>query len=297
MKTGFWSTKKVFAVFAIILLIVSGSFALLAAAKQVPTGYTGVLLTWGEATATLSPGFHWIMPIGQEIFLMNSQVHKTEAMESSASQDLQEVTTSIAVNFELDESHILDIYRELRSDYEDRVVKPQIQEALKSATSKYIATALITQRESVQETFMNILREKLSQYHINILSVSVTNFQFSATFNAAIEAKVTAEQKALEAQNYLRQVEYEAQQQIIKANAEANATITLAQANATKTIITANATAESIRLVNSELANSQQYLDYLEIMQWNGELPYYYGGTGNLPIFTIPVPTNSTETP
>ncbi len=294
MNSGFWSLKKFFTIIAVIVIIVSGSLATTVSAKQVPTGFTGVLLNWGEATKTLNPGFHWINPIGQEIFLMNTQIQKTEATESSASRDLQEVTTTIAVNYQLDASKVLNIYRELRSDYESRVVKPQIQEALKAATAKYIATELITQRESVKDSFLNILRDRLSIYNIVVLSVSVTNFQFSASFNAAIEAKVTAEQKALEAQNYLAQVEYEAQQQIIKANAQANATVTIAQAEAMKTIITANATAESIRRVNSELANSQAYLEYMEIMQWNGELPYYYGGNGQLPIFTIPIPTNST---
>jgi hypothetical protein len=41
-------------------------------------------------------------------------------------------------------------------------------------------------------------------------TLSITNFEFSATFTAAIEAKVAAEQAVLEAQNKLERVKVEA---------------------------------------------------------------------------------------
>jgi regulator of protease activity HflC (stomatin/prohibitin superfamily) len=55
--------------------------------------------------------------------------------------------------------------------------------------------------------------------------LSITNFQFSDTFTAAIEAKVAAEQAVLEALNKLEQVKVEAQQREAEAKGEADARI------------------------------------------------------------------------
>lgn len=135
--------------------------------------------------------------------------------------------------------------------------------------------------------------------------MSIVDFQFSESFTTAIEAKVTAEQRALESLNKLEQIKYDAQQRIIEADATKNATITLAEAEALKKTIEANATAqallvvktaeaESIRLLLDQLRmqNQTEYLQYLAILQWNGILPYIYAGD-QLP-FLFTLPTNAT---
>jgi len=253
----------------------------------VPAGHKGILLNWGEAISVQNEGLHIISPIGQDIVLINTQIQKATATESTASSDLQEVTTTVAVNYRLDAKQVLTIYKDLRNDYEIRVITPNIQEALKAATAKYVATELITERESVKDSFFNILKSKLSGYGIEVLSVSVTEFQFSEPFTRAIEAKVTAEQDALAAQNKLKQIEYEAQQQVIQASANATAIITLANANANATIISANATAEAVQIIQAQL--TPEYIQYLYAIGWDGQLPLYWSGNGTSPFIMIPV--------
>ena len=53
----------------------------------------------------------------------------------------------------------------------------------------------------------------------------ITDFKFSDTFTAAIEAKVAAEQAVLEATNKLERVKVEAQQREAEAKGEADARI------------------------------------------------------------------------
>jgi regulator of protease activity HflC (stomatin/prohibitin superfamily) len=52
---------------------------------------------------------------------------------------------------------------------------------------------------------------------------NIVNFDFSKSFNDAIEAKVTAEQNALAEKNKLEQVKYEAEQKVVAAEAQAKA--------------------------------------------------------------------------
>ena len=274
----------------VVVVIVSAVAIFGNATVTIPTGYKGVLLVWGEATEVLPEGLHFINPIGTDIELMNVQIQKSEATEATASEDLQEVTTTVAVNYRLEEAYLLEIYKNFRQDYEARIIAPNIEESLKAATAEYAATELITNREEVKTTFLNILESRVDDYHIEILSVSVTNFQFSPSFTAAIEAKVTAEQKALEAQNKLKQIEYEAQQQVIQASANATAITTLAQANANATVTAANATAEAIQIIQVEL--TPEYVQYLVAIGWDGKLPLYWSGNGTMPLLLIP-----TETP
>jgi regulator of protease activity HflC (stomatin/prohibitin superfamily) len=260
----------------ILVIVIFGGALYVQGFKRIPAGYRGVLLTWGKVEERILPeGLGFIIPFVQSVELMNVQVQKAESTESTATNDLQEITTTVAVNFRLRPNAVNEIYRELRQDYVSRVIKPNIEESLKAATALYKAEALIQQRAIVKATFDDILAERLDVFNIDVVAVSLTDFQFSPSFSAAIEAKVTAEQQALEAKNKLEQVRYEAQQQIIQAEAEKNATIARAQGEAEAAIIEADATAQSIELITSQM--TPEYAQYLWLSQWDGKLPAVVG--------------------
>jgi regulator of protease activity HflC (stomatin/prohibitin superfamily) len=147
------------------------------------------------------------------------------------------------------------------------LIDPAIQDTVKAATAKFNAEALITRRPEVKEAIEVGLKEKLSESNINIKSVSITNFEFSQSFNSAIEAKVTAEQRALEAKNKLEQIKFEAQQKIETAKAEA----------------------ESIR-IQANAINSQGGADYVAlkmIERWDGSVPQTVIPGSSVPFFNM----------
>ncbi|KON30202.1 hypothetical protein AC482_04400 [miscellaneous Crenarchaeota group-15 archaeon DG-45] len=269
---------------AIIVVTVAGGVYV-----TVPAGYRGIVLTWGKPTGVFDEGLHFKMPIMQSVELMNVQIQKAESSESTASKDLQEVTTTIAVNYKLNPNQVLEIYRTLRQDYADRVIKPNIEESLKAVSAEFTAEELITKRAQLKVRFDDTLQERLNVFGIDVIAVSITDFQFSRSFNDAIEAKVTAEQRALEAKNKLKQVEYEAQQRVIEAEAERNATITRAmgeaealliakRAEAQAALIEANATARVILLISSQM--NPEYAQFKWLEEWDGKLPLFLGGEG-----------------
>ncbi len=262
------------ATLVVILIILGASGVVVATTSvvRVPSGYRGVLLTWGKVEdRILQEGLNFKIPFSQSVVLMNVQIQKTESVESTATKDLQEVSTTVAVNYRLDPLYVNEIYKELRQDYVNRVIKPNIEESLKATTAMFRAEELITKRSVVKQTFDSILEERLSKFHIQVVAVSLTDFQFSESFSAAIEAKVTAEQQALVAKNELERIRYEAQQQIIQAEAEKNATIRRAEGEAVSKIIAANATARTIEIISSRLTD--EYLEYLLVEKWDGRLP------------------------
>jgi regulator of protease activity HflC (stomatin/prohibitin superfamily) len=264
----------------IIILVLGGALYVQGFAK-VPAGYRGVLLTWGKPSdKILDVGLNFIIPFVQNIELMNVQLQKAESSEDTATKDLQQVTTTVAVNFRLNPNMVNQIYSDLRHDYVSRVIKPNIEESLKAATALYTAEELISLRTEVKASLDNILAERLVIFNIEVVSVSLTDFQFSPSFKAAIEAKVTAEQQALEAKNKLEQIRYEAQQQIIQAEALKNATVAIALGDAEAVIIEADATAAAIEVITSQM--TAEYAQYLWLTQWDGKLPAVVGSDSGL---------------
>lgn len=258
----------------IILLIIAiaGVVVVSTAAVRIPSGTRGVLLTWGKVEdRILQEGLNFKIPFTQTVVLMNTQIQKAESTESTATADLQEVTTTVAVNYRLDPSKVNMIYTDLRQDYANRVIKPNIEESLKATTAEFRAEELVTSRADVKATLDEILAERLAIFNIEVISVSLTDFQFSASFSEAIEAKVTAEQQALVAKNELEGIKHQAQQQIIQAEAAKNATIRRAEGDALAQIIEANATAKSIEIITAQM--TQEYANYLWLQQWDGKLP------------------------
>ena len=264
----------------IVIIIIAAGAIYTQSFARVPAGYRGVLLTWGKPEKKiLGEGLNYVLPFVQNVELMNVQVQKAESTESAATNDLQEVTTTVAVNFRLNPEAVNQIYRELRQDYVSRVIKPNIEESIKAATSKFRAEELITNRAIVKLAFDDILEARLRVFDIEVIAVSLTDFQFSPAFAAAIEAKVTAEQSALEAKNKLEQIRHEAQQQVIQAEAEKNATIALALGRAEAVVIDSEATAKAIEMITGQM--TAEYAQYLWLAEWDGKLPLVVGeGTG-----------------
>jgi regulator of protease activity HflC (stomatin/prohibitin superfamily) len=259
-------------VIVLLIVAIAGIVIVSTASVRVPSGFRGVLLTWGKVEdKVLVEGLNFKIPFSQSVVFMNVQIQKAESTESTATADLQEVSTTVAVNFRLNANSVNEIYRDLRQDYIDRVIKPNIEESLKATTALFRAEELVTKRAQVKQTFDTTLEERLAVFNIDVISVSLTDFQFSPSFAAAIDAKVTAEQQALVSKNELEQIRYEAQQQIIQAEAAKNATIRRAEGEALAQIIEANATARSIEIITSQM--TEEYAEYLWLIQWDGKLP------------------------
>jgi prohibitin 2 len=267
------NVRKITAVVVVLLIVaISGVVALSTATVRVPSGYRGVLLTWGKVEPTImGEGLGFKVPFSQTVVLMNVQIQKAESTEATATADLQEVSTTVAVNFRLDPLRVNDVYTDLRQDYINRVIKPNIEESLKATTAEYRAEELVTNRAAVKATLDSILAERLAIFNIDVVSVSLTDFAFSPSFSAAIDAKVTAEQQALVSKNELERIRYEAQQQIIQAEAAKNATMRRAEGDAFAQIIEANATAKAIEIITAQMTD--EYANYLWLQTWDGRLP------------------------
>ncbi len=227
----------------------------------------GIVTHFGAIDGTLGEGLHIINPLTTTVVEMDITTQKIETPSQAASKDLQSVSTIVSVNYNLDSAKVIDIYRELKNEYAERVITPSIQEAVKSATAKYTAEELITKREEVKGTIYQDLKNRLATRNIIVTEVLITTFDFSPSFNEAVEAKVKAEQDALASKNKLEQTKYEAEQKVVTATAEA----------------------ESIR-IQAQAVTSQGGADYVKlkaIEKWNGDVPTHMIPNASVPFIDL----------
>lgn len=244
---------------AITTVSMLGVILLIDGHKTVPTGHTGIKVVLGKAQEeTLGEGWHWKMPFVTKIEVMDNRTQKIKVEGSSASKDLQTVSTKVVVNFRIDKEQSSKLYRNVGRTYEETILAPAISNSVKAVTARYTATDLIQQRDEVALAMTEDLTEKMATYGIVIDGFNITNFDFSDEFNKAIEATQTAQQNALKAQQELEISKAEAEKKIVEAQGEA-------EANRIK--------AESI---------DDKILQQEFIKKWNGELPSVMGSDGNI---------------
>jgi len=258
------------------------------------SGQQGILLTWGRAApGSIGPGLHFKWPIAQSIIKFDTRTQKLGAdasansYDTAASKDLQVVKVNMAVNYHLIETKVPDIYTAVGSGYEDTVMVPALHDTFKAVTARYTAEELITKREEVRAAIQDLMTEKMKPYNIVIEQVSIVKFDFSEQFNNAIEAKVTAEQNALTEENKLKVIQFQAQQKVAAAQGERDAQIASAEAQAKTIELTAKAEAEKVALVNEQLRQSPNYIEYTKAQKWDGHLPIQFSSGGIQPFMNI----------
>jgi prohibitin 2 len=263
-----------------ILIVVFSTF------YTVESGTEGVLLTWDKAeSAAIGPGPHFKIPIAQRVVAFDMRTQKygadasTNTLESAASSDMQQVKMRLTVNYHLSQGTAPQIFSNIGAGYQDIVIVPTVHEAVKATTAKYKAVDLIGKRDEVSGEMKNLLIEKLRPYNIVVEQVSITDFDFGEQFNQAIEAKVTAEQQKQKADNDLQRIQVEAQQVKVAAEGQRDAAIAQATGEAKK-----------VQLVQEQLRQSPQYIEYIKATKWNGQYPQFYmiGGDSPNMLFQMP---------
>src|SRR3990167_1526052 len=213
------------------LVLVLAFFFIFSSYTIVVAGERGVKLTLGQVSPFVwSEGIHFKIPFAQTIKILDIKIQKEEVEASAASKDLQNVQAKIALNYHLEAEKVNKLWQSVGLEYKNKIIDPAIQEAIKAITARYTAEELITKRSAVKNDAKIALTERLLTEFIIVDELSIVDFDFSVSFNQAIESKVTAEQNALAAKNKLEQVKYEAEQRIAEAKGEAEAIRIQAQA-------------------------------------------------------------------
>lgn len=252
--------------------------AIASAAVIVEAGHVAVVTRFGAVTgAVFEQGLSYKAPFIEGVWIADVRTQKEQVDAAAASRDLQEVKSTIALNYHLDARQAPAVYRQIGPQYKTRIVDPAIQEAFKFTTAQFNAEELITQRETVKNRARDFLRERLGTFNIIVDELNIVTFEFSRSFNDAIEAKQVAAQRVQQSQREQERAKVDADTRVIAAEGDAQAVLRRARAASE---------AQSIqRQTLSEL-----YVQFLAVDKWDGKLPQVTG-SGGVPFIQIPTAT------
>ena len=219
---------------------------------------------------------------------MDNREQKSTFETQAFSSDIQQVDITGSINYAINKSTAMNLFKEVGTDYFNKLVYPRMLEITKGVFSKYTAENLVANRQKLSESIRDGLSEELQSYGINVISLSIENIDFTDAFTDAVEAKQVAAQRKLQAEIEQAQMTMETQQQAerqrINAEAAANVAKINADADAYAMKVRSEAEAEANKMIAESL--TENLIRANEIKAWDGKLPVYMAGEGGT---TIPV--------
>lgn len=220
--------------------------------EVVDTGRRGIKTNMGKIVGDPLPeGLHFYSPFTEDITEMNVRETSESYKLSAYSKDNQQIDTVVTVVSSPVASKVHQIYKEFGEDYMLQIAKPAITSAVKDILGQYTADNIISERAALQKQALSWVQEKLLVRNISVTGVEFTDIQFQPQYEQAVEAKVTAIQRAEEAKNRTQQVREEKEQSILRAQAEA----------------------ESIKIKSAALSQNAKLVELEAVQKWDGRLP------------------------
>lgn len=254
---------------SVVASILSVVFFGLSSFVTVSASTAGVVTIFGEVQKdALGEGAHLVYPWAKvtSVFLSQQQAKATKS--DAGSKDLQSIHADLAVNYTVDPTKARELYSlNPALNYNELIVEPAVYEVFKAGVARYTAEELVTKRSEVSALVTKMLSERLAPYHLIVQNVNLTQFGFSKAFDAAIEEKVTASQKAETAKRDLERVKFEAESRIAQAEGEARAI--------------------QIQAAAVEKQGGVGYVQLQAIEKWDGKLPQYVTGGSAMPFINV----------
>lgn len=260
--------------------VVAIVFIALASCAVIPTGYTGIVTTFGKVSnTTLDAGINWIAP-WQSVVKMDNRVQKQTLNLQCFSSDIQEVNINFTINYQIDKTNAMTIYQTIGTDYFNVIIAPNVTETTKTVLAKYTAENLIGNREELSAQITSDLTAALAAYNIQVVSTAIEDMDFTDAFTDAVEAKQVAAQNKLQAEIEQEQKTMEQNAAAERAVIDANAAAEVAKIQADAAEYAGQKEAAKNKAISESLTG--ELINYYYIQQWNGNLPESYVGSDNV---------------
>ena len=302
--------------------MIPGSF------HTVEAGEIAVVKRLGVIVKTETSGTYFDFWLTRSYEKYDAKVQQLEINTSAYTSDAQPMDISMTVQFQIRQDNVQDIaidYGSLTA-LTNRIQSVAI-ERTKAELSKYQAEVLIATRENISPSVESTISQAIGdKYYVTFKSAVLTDISFSDAFEAAVEAKMMAQQEKLQAEYENEKAKEKADTALYVAEQEAKALLAKAQAQADADVAAAEAEAKGIMLKSVEVARMlgytveekkekdgetevtvytivfddlhtgkdiAEYMKYIEYLsKWDGKLPQVVTGDSGL---MITVPSDGTS--
>ena len=258
---------------------------------QVESGEVAVIKKMGQVSHVREAGTHFDFWLTNSRTKYDTKIRSLQIETQAYSQDAQTMTIQMSVHYQILADKATDITIKYGSldVLESRITGKAIQET-KDVLTKRGAEKIIEERNLISQEVADAVEQAIgADYFVDIQTVALTNIDFSDAFEKAVEEKMVAAQKKLQAEieNEMKVEAAEAEarakleaakQQVEVAKQEAEAAKIKAQNEAEIIEIQAQAEADAKAIIAAAWESMSEEarestLKQLAIEKWDGKLP------------------------
>ena len=239
-------------------------FGILSIIASVPAGHVGVVSTFGKVDENARDAGLYVKAPWSSVTQMSIQEQRYAFDTVAYSSDIQEAAVKGSVNYIIDKTAAVNLYRTVGVNYLEKLIAPRVVESLKDVFSHYRAEELISQRDSISKAICEKMNQELKTYGITIVGLQIEDIDYSDLFTSAIEAKQVATQEKLRAQTEQERVTMEKKAQLARDKAQAETDAEIKRINA-------QAEAEANKKISESL--TEDLIKYTQVSNWNGVMP------------------------
>ncbi|HCM42669.1 MAG TPA: prohibitin family protein [Candidatus Omnitrophota bacterium] len=202
----------------------------LSGCAEIQSGEVGVKRTLGKISETpMNAGWHLYNPLITqiEIWDIKTQELKEQAQVPSSEGLISNLDVSVLFNVPADRA--AQVRRTIGYYYRNTILEPYVREAIRNVVSGYEVKALYSEkgRGEITSKIFTHLKERLEPRGIIVQDVLLRDVKLPPTFSMSIEAKLRAEQEALQKEFELQKAKKDAEIEVARARgvAEANEVI------------------------------------------------------------------------
>lgn len=242
----------------------------------VDTGHRGVKVRFGEVIGEgLPEGLYFVNPFTTHVVSMDARVLKWDGNSTAYTRDVQQASVMFTLNYRLDPTKAHIVFQQVGTEWVTKLVGQIVHEEIKREFGQHEAVEIIAKRDVAARAIETGIKRMLGERNVVVTGFQLTNIDYTDTFEHAVEAKVVAQQKAIEEQN-----------RTVQIREQANQKIETAKGNAESTLLNAKAEAESIRIRATALEQNAKLVEWEAVQRWDGKLPVYSMG-GAVPFINL----------
>ena len=237
LNSKFMDKKTTSTVIVIILslIVLANSIVI------IPAGETGVYHLFGKVKdAEVKSGLHIINPLAQitklsirtEQYTMSVVQGEGEkigddSIDALTSEGLT-VKLDITVFYHLVEDSASDVYKELGTNYQEKIIRPEIRSAIREVVAGYDSKSIYSdKRDEIINTIRQKMTDNIEPRGIAIEQVLLRNVILPAKLDASIQEKLQAQQESQRYDFILEKEEKEADRKRIEAEGQRDAQKTI----------------------------------------------------------------------
>ncbi|ARK09918.1 prohibitin family protein [Fibrella sp. ES10-3-2-2] len=204
---------------------------LTASIRQIDAGQVGIVSLFGKVTdIVLSPGLNFVNPLASvtefdvktQNYTMSADTDEGEKRGDDAirvlTADGLEVVVDLTVLYRLVTADAPRIYREIGTDYNDKIVRPITRTRIRDNAVYYDAVALYsTRRDEFQNRIYKSIEADFRKRGLLLEQLLIRKINLPTSVKLTIESKISAEQEAQKMQFVLQKEKQEAERKRVEA--------------------------------------------------------------------------------